>query len=183
MKSFELTAETVDQSLPGSSSRAPSSHPGSYLDRANVKTWHMSISAPTRPRCPGCGARMIPKAVRIKLNVATCDRCDQSFDAERLSFFLALESLAGPSEITRSHHVMLWTPPPSLPDVCAFGRWLELHGKIKLTGQPLTEADIARMYDDDDEQDTNPEHQQRTATAPSPWQPPTPSATGALSRP
>ena len=170
MKSFELTAETVDQSLPGTSLRAPSSRPGSYLDRANLKPWHMSLSSPTRPRCPGCGARMIPKAVRIALNVATCDRCDHNFNAERLSFFLALESLAGPSEISRSHHVMFWTPPSSLPDVCAFARWLELHGKLKLTGESLTEDDLQRMFDQDDRHDATTEHQHRPPTDPSSWQ-------------
>lgn len=90
------------------------------------RPWFMAVSLGSRPRCFGCGGRMLPKVVRIQENHALCEACSLVGWDEYRPFWAALESLGAPMELTRSRGIVFWTPPPTLPDQDAYIRWLEL---------------------------------------------------------
>lgn len=101
--------------------------PNTTLEQACINLpWFMTISLKTRPRCFGCGGRLLPKVVIVQGNFALCDRCDRINWTDYRPYWLAIESLGCPLELSRSRGVTFWTPPPSLPERDAYFRWIEL---------------------------------------------------------
>lgn len=88
--------------------------------------WFMSISLAARPRCFGCGGRLLPKVVVVQGNFALCDRCERIDWSDYRPHWLAIESLGSPLELSRSRGIIFWTPPITLPEHDAYLRWIEL---------------------------------------------------------
>lgn len=93
---------------------------------ANPRPWFMLISLASRPRCFGCGGRMLPKVVVVQADHAICDNCSSIDWSDSRAYWDALDSLGSPLELTRSRGILFWTPPATLPDQDAFIRWMEL---------------------------------------------------------
>lgn len=116
--------------------------PNTTLEQASrALPWFTSISLPTRPRCFGCGGRLLPKVVVIQANFAVCDRCDRINWSDYRPFWHALESLGSPLELSRSRGVIFWTPPITLPERDAYFRWIELHDLIRHPPTPASLPD------------------------------------------
>lgn len=92
----------------------------------NARPWFMAISLGSRPRCFGCGGRMLPKVVVVQADHAICELCSSIDWSDLRPSWHALESLGSPLELTRSRGITFWTPPASLPDQDAYLRWVEL---------------------------------------------------------
>ncbi len=90
------------------------------------RAWFMLVSLKTRPRCFGCGGRLLPKVVTVQLDFALCDACGTIDWSEYRPFWNALTSRGCTDELTRSRGIIFWTPPSTLPDQDAYLRWLEL---------------------------------------------------------
>ncbi len=122
-KTFELTGDDAPPSL----SEAPAEDAKTAPETADAeRAWFMNIALRCRPRCFGCGGRMLPKAVRIVANYAVCEVCSNIDYSEIRPTWAALESLGSPLELTRSRGIIFWTPPSTLPDIEAYMRWMEL---------------------------------------------------------
>ncbi len=90
---------------------------------------------------------MIPKATRFLHDIAFCEACADR-DAQRVvPFLMALESLIGPMELTRTKGIVFWTPPVALPDVDAYLRWLDAHAKITGPIRPMSDTELLRALD------------------------------------
>ena len=121
--SFELigedessTTEVYNLELANASLRRATSH----------LAWFMSITLASRPRCFGCGGRMLPKVVVVQSAFAICDKCSTTDWARCRPYWLAIESLGSALELSRSRGIIFWTPPATLPDIDGYLRWLEL---------------------------------------------------------
>lgn len=90
------------------------------------RPWFMPVCLASRPRCFGCGGRMLPKVVVVKGNYAICEKCSFVDWSKLHAFWDAIESLGSPCELTRARGIVFWTPPASLPDTDAYLRWMEL---------------------------------------------------------
>lgn len=90
------------------------------------REWFMFIALRTRPRCFGCGGRLLSKTVRIQANYALCERCDGLDNSFYRPFWNALRSRGCTDELTTSRGIIFWTPPTSLPEHDAYLRWHEL---------------------------------------------------------
>lgn len=111
--------------------------PNTTLERTSTGLpWFMSISLATRPRCFGCGGRLLPKVVVVQGNFAVCDRCEAVDWTEYRPFWLAIESLGSPLELSRSRGIIFWTPPITLPEHDAYLRWIELWAIMRTTAAP-----------------------------------------------
>lgn len=93
---------------------------------AKARPWFMAVSLASRPRCFGCGGRMLPKVVRIQANHALCEACSTIDWSDYRPYWRAIESLGCPLEITTSRGIVFWTPPHTLKDVDGYLRWMEL---------------------------------------------------------
>ncbi len=91
-----------------------------------ARAWFMTVSLRQRPRCFGCGGRMIPKTVHVRHNRALCEICVDHDWSRIQPFWNAMADLAGPLEVTPSRGILFWTPPATLPDEEAYLRWLDL---------------------------------------------------------
>lgn len=74
---------------------------------------------------------MLSKTVRVQANFALCELCNDIDQSEFRPFWLALENLGSPDELTRSRGITFWIPPITLPDQCAYQRWMELWDIMK----------------------------------------------------
>lgn len=120
---FCLTPDNYSHTAPGGDTgNADTFIETPIADRA----WHMCVSLPSRPRCFGCGGRMLPKGVVIVSNFAVCKLCSDHPLSDYFDAWLAIESLGCTLEITRSRGIVFWTPPGTLPDHDAYLRWMEL---------------------------------------------------------
>lgn len=123
MTSFELQGEQSSKS----SAEVNTNVSNATLERASSGLpWFMSISIATRPRCFGCGGRLLPKVVVIQSNFAICEQCSSIDWSDYRPFWLAIDSLGSPLELSRSRGITFWTPPFTLPDQDAYLRWMEL---------------------------------------------------------
>lgn len=109
--------------------------------------WFMSVTLDSRPRCFGCGGRMLPKVVVVQSNVAICEQCSHTNWSDFRPFWLALKSRGAPLEITRSRGIIFWTPPASLPDIDGYLRWIELR-EIRLHPRPARTKHLAPPFVD-----------------------------------
>lgn len=123
LNTFELHADDSSPATPEIAKNAPNTP--SRVDTRPLP-WFMSISLATRPRCFGCGGRMLPKVVIIQSDFALCQQCGRIDWSDYRPFWFALESLGSTLELTRSRGIVFWTPPPPLPDQDAYLRWMEL---------------------------------------------------------
>ena len=98
--------------------------------------WFMSVSLSQRPRCFGCGGRMLSKVVTFSHGFALCEDCALTDWSNFHGCWRAIESLGSDREISRSRGITFWTPPVSLPDHDAFLRWLELWTIMRDTRDP-----------------------------------------------
>ncbi len=90
------------------------------------RPWFMFVSLRDRPRCFGCGGRMLSKTVRIQANYALCELCNEIDQSEFRPFWNAIDTLGCPGELTKSRGIIFWIPPRTLPDQEAYLRWMEL---------------------------------------------------------
>lgn len=90
------------------------------------RPWFMAVSLGSRPRCFGCGGRMLPKVVVIQSGFALCGNCGTIDWSRCHPYWLAIESLGSTLELSRSRGIIFWTPPPTLPDIDGYLRWIEL---------------------------------------------------------
>ena len=120
---FELHGENTSKTTSPSTSEIS---PETIEAACSHLPWFMSISLSSRPRCFGCGGRLLPKVVFIQANCAICDRCERINWDDFRPYWLALQSRAGPLELTRTRGIVFWTPPVTLRDMDAYLRWLEL---------------------------------------------------------
>lgn len=123
LSTFELHGEDDSNTTPGyvceladSARRRSTSH----------LAWFMSVPLDSRPRCFGCGGRMLPKVVIVQSDFAICEQCTAMDWSKCHPYWLALASLGSPLELSRSRGIIFWTPPATLPDIDAYLRWLEL---------------------------------------------------------
>lgn len=103
------------------------------------RPWFMSVTLSSRPRCFGCGGRMLPKVVVVQSNFAICEQCSTIDWSDYQPFWLALDSLGSPLELSRNRNIIFWTPPATLPDHDAYLRWLELWDIMSTTRTPRSE--------------------------------------------
>lgn len=120
---FQLLAQPNSTIQQWGDTADPNSLPGIP---ETARPWFMSVSLATRPRCFGCGGRMLPKTVRIQSNFALCEGCSAVNWTQQRRYWLALEELGCPLEISRSRGIVFWTPPVGLPDQDACIRSIEL---------------------------------------------------------
>lgn len=146
---FELEGEY-------SSSARRDDDPTILPDRPQATTserpWFMSVSLGTRPRCFGCGGRMLPKVVVFDGGFAICEICTSIDWSHQQPLWRALDSLGAVGELSRNRGIIFWTPPSSLPDIDGYLRWMELWDIMKrprTVKRPLGEnSDISQYYDD-----------------------------------
>lgn len=100
------------------------------------REWFMYVALRARPRCFGCGGRMLSKTVKIQANFALCERCERIDQSEFRPHWLALESLGAPDELTRSRGIVFWLPPITLPDQDAYCRWMKLLEAVRISPIP-----------------------------------------------
>ena len=93
---------------------------------AEPRPWFMAISLGSRPRCFGCGGRMLPKVVVVQSAFAICERCATTDWSGWRPYWHAIGSLGSTLELSTSRGITFWTPPASLPDIDGYLRWLEL---------------------------------------------------------
>ena len=128
---FELESEQSSPSLDGDElAKLPDRPQGTPRERP----WFMSVSLATRPRCFGCGGRMLPKVVVFSSGFAICELCSYIDWSKFTPTWLAIESLGCAGELSRSRGIVFWTPPGSLPDIDAYLRWAELWEIMARTG-------------------------------------------------
>lgn len=96
-------------------------------DPTSPRPWFMAVSLRCRPRCFGCGGRMLTKVVVVQFDFAICEQCSTTDWSAYRPLWRALESLGSPLELSRSRGITFWTPPTTLPDIDGYLRWLELH--------------------------------------------------------
>lgn len=120
---FELTSDGKAIASNSNSENGPRTAPGKPLP---TRPWFMAVSLGSRPRCFGCGGRMLPKVVTVQADHAICEACSFIDWSDYRSYWDAIESLGSPLEITRSRGIVFWTPPPTLPDQDGYIRWMEL---------------------------------------------------------
>lgn len=130
--------------------------------------WFMSITLNTRPRCFGCGGRMLPKVVVIQSNCAICEQCSTIDWSDFRPFWLALESLGSPLELSRSRGITFWTPPPTLPDIDGYLRWIELWDIVNGPRSPASHSLAPPFVDPSSPRTSPPTELSDLTTTPNP---------------
>lgn len=120
---FELHGGDASPACAFSTSDDAETIPGSPVKQ---RPWFMSISLATRPRCFGCGGRLLPKVVVFQADFALCERCASTPWSDYHRFWLAIESLGKPLELRHTRGVTFWVPPSDLPDQDGYLRWMQL---------------------------------------------------------
>ncbi len=138
-------------------SDAPLAH--SQEEPATPRTGHPSPTTTTRffvtlavsnrPRCPSCGGKLLPKAVRIHRGICWCDNCPSMNEDAYVNTLLALESRIGPSELSRSRGVTFWTPPSDLSMQDCYIRWMVAVNHLAPPTQPLTVEYLEEVWNTD----------------------------------
>lgn len=138
----EVTTTETQERRPPKSPERPNSSP-------QTRSWFMSVAVPTRPRCPACGGRMLPKAVMICGDVAWCDICHDAQHSDDVGWITGLLSRAGPSEFTVSRGVTFWTPPATLDDMPIYGRWVQVAQQQRASRRAVSIEDLRAWTDDE----------------------------------
>lgn len=132
-KEFELEGERNSVTSPTFEDGRPRK---SWLAPESTLPWFLSIAVASRPRCFGCGGRLLPKVVVIVDNFALCEKCSTTDWSDFQPYWRALESRGPPLELSRSRGVTFWTPPATLPDMDAYIRWLKLRAIMRHRDDP-----------------------------------------------
>lgn len=123
MIEYALHGDDPPPSLPGNSENVTEP----TIEGASTRLpWFMSVTLATRPRCFGCGGRLLPKVVMVQSDFALCEQCARIDWSDYRPFWLAIQSLGSPLELSRSRGIVFWTPPVTLPQHDAYLRWIEL---------------------------------------------------------
>jgi len=113
-----------------------------------VRDWFLSIALKRRPRCPKCGADLLPKVTSIADGIARCRRCSPSPDLDSLIGQANATRAYGAGEFTESHGIWFWTPQRGTPNMPFCERSMNAADELRRRPPPLTDDDVAHALDE-----------------------------------